>query len=682
MTDEVLSGPEITTSDNAAHDATAMAWHEANQRHLSAALSALRIHLEASLASRDSSPVPHAEMEIGWDAAAWAFSQPPALEQLCSSFELSSFERIILLLCAGAEMNTGLAKLYASLDVNGRPLPTFNLALTTIPNAHWSALSPARPLRFWQFVEWLPADTLVSSPLRINERILHYLAGVSSIDERLQSVVCPVPHPGALPSSYCEVSRTIADIWADAASTPRLSSASPKLPVIELCGPEADAKRTIAAAAAILLDLRLFALFPRSLPQAYTSETSLLLRLWEREAVLTGSALLIELDDRNAPDAAAAAPLVHLLESVHTPLILSTYQPHANIGRPHVVIYTGKPTRDEQTEIWHNCLGGRNLDETVDALVSQFNLTPVAIRSAAYRADGATRVGNSASSIDRLWNACRLEARPRLEGLAQRIEDASHWHDLVLPEKELEMLHRIILHVKQRSRVYESWGFSSKGSRGLGISALFAGASGTGKTMAAEILAHELRLDLFRIDLSQVVSKYIGETEKNLSQVFDAAEGGAAILLFDEADALFGKRSEIKDSHDRYANVEVSYLLQRMEAYRGLAILTTNRKSALDTAFLRRIRFVVDFPFPESAQRAEMWRRVFPTLTPTESLNVDKLARLRVTGGNIHNIAMGAAFLAAGAGQPVRMEHLLSSARAEFAKLETPLTDAEVAGWA
>jgi SpoVK/Ycf46/Vps4 family AAA+-type ATPase len=217
--------------------------------------------------------------------------------------------------------------------------------------------------------------------------------------------------------------------------------------------------------------------------------------------------------------------------------------------------------------------------------------------------------------------------------------------------------------------------------RGLGISALLAGASGTGKTMAAEVLAGELRLDLYRIDLSSVVSKYIGETEKNLRRVFDAAEAGGAILLFDEADALFGKRSEVKDSHDRYANIEVSYLLQRMEEYRGLAILTTNMKNGLDTAFLRRIRFVVQFPFPDSAQRAEIWRRIFPSGTPTEGIDPLKLSRLNVAGGNIRNVAINAAFLAADAGEPVRMGHLLRAARTEYAKLEKPLTDAEIGGW-
>jgi SpoVK/Ycf46/Vps4 family AAA+-type ATPase len=208
-----------------------------------------------------------------------------------------------------------------------------------------------------------------------------------------------------------------------------------------------------------------------------------------------------------------------------------------------------------------------------------------------------------------------------------------------------------------------------------------AGASGTGKTLSAEILGHALDLDVYRIDLSAVVSKYIGETEKNLRRVFDAAEGSGVVLLFDEADALFGKRTEVKDSHDRHANLEVSYLLQRMEAYRGLAILTTNLKASLDQAFLRRIRFVVQFPFPDVAQRTEIWRRSFPPQAPLADLDFAKLARLNVPGGNIRNIALNAAFLAADADQPIAMEHLLQAARSEYLKLERPLTDTEVKGW-
>jgi SpoVK/Ycf46/Vps4 family AAA+-type ATPase len=280
-----------------------------------------------------------------------------------------------------------------------------------------------------------------------------------------------------------------------------------------------------------------------------------------------------------------------------------------------------------------------------------------------------------------LWDACRDHARPRLEDLAQRIASGTTWDQLVLPDAQLQILQDVAAHVRHRTTVYETWGFGRTGSRGLGISALFAGTSGTGKTMAAEVIANELRLDLYRVDLSSVVSKYIGETEKNLRQIFDAAERGGAVLLFDEADALFGKRSEVKDSHDRYANIEVSYLLQRMECYRGLAILTTNMRSALDTAFLRRLRFVVQFPFPDAVHRAEIWRRSFPSRTPLENVDPQLLSSLSVSGGNIRNIALNAAFLAADEGTPVRMTHLLRAARSEYAKLEKPLTDAEVAGW-
>ena len=257
----------------------------------------------------------------------------------------------------------------------------------------------------------------------------------------------------------------------------------------------------------------------------------------------------------------------------------------------------------------------------------------------------------------------------------------STWDDLVLGEVQMQTLQSIAAHIRQRVQVYETWGFAGKGKRGLGISALFAGVSGTGKTMSAEVLAHELQLDVYRIDLSTVVSKYIGETEKNLRRIFDAAEGGGAILLFDEADALFGKRSDVKDARDRYANMEVSYLLQRMEEYQGLAILTTNLKDSIDTAFLRRIRFIVKYSFPDSKQRQEIWRRIFPKNTPTESLEYPKLARLNVAGGNIRNIALNAAFIAADAGEAVMMKHIKLAAQNEYVKLERTLTDAEVKGW-
>ena len=269
-----------------------------------------------------------------------------------------------------------------------------------------------------------------------------------------------------------------------------------------------------------------------------------------------------------------------------------------------------------------------------------------------------------------------------MENLAQRIVPMSGWEDLVLPEPQVQALRQVASQMRHRMTVHETWGFSLKGRRGLGVTALFAGESGTGKTLAAEVLARELALELYRVDLSAVVSKYIGETEKNLKQVFDAAEEGGVLLLFDEADALFGKRSEVKDSHDRYANIEVSYLLQRMEAYQGLAILTTNSKSALDKSFQRRLRFTVSFPFPDSTQREAIWLRIFPDTTPTQGLDYARLAQLNVAGGNIRNIALNASFLAAASGTPVQMVHVLQAAKMEAQKIERPISEAEIRGWA
>ncbi len=249
----------------------------------------------------------------------------------------------------------------------------------------------------------------------------------------------------------------------------------------------------------------------------------------------------------------------------------------------------------------------------------------------------------------------------------------------------MNRLKEIAAQVKHRNQVYCEWGFERKMNRGFSISALFAGDSGTGKTMAAEVIANELQLNLYRIDLSAVVNKYIGETEKNLRRLFDAAEGGGAILFFDEADALFGKRSEVKHSHDRYANIEINYLLQRIESYRGLAILATNMKSALDTAFMRRLRFIVNFPYPTAADRRRLWEKVFLqpdtkknlAVPPLDKLDYEHLAKLNLTGGHIHNAALNAAFRAAAEGSNVTMRLVLDAVRTELLKLDRPVNDAD-----
>ena len=640
--------------------ATAADWLQANQSYLTAALHEVRLDLqkllpEGAVAEAGDRPPDDALMDS---------PMPAALETLCAAFELTSFERKILLMCAGAEMDARFATLYAVLHGDTRRTqPTFSFALAAFQDAHWSALTPGRPLRRWHLIEVGQGDALTTSALRINGRVLHFLAGIPGMDERLEALVKPWSTAFDLAPSHRAIAERIATAW-------RQAHGRAEIPIVELCGSEPEGKRPIAAAAAGLLGLALHTVSARNIAPA-AAEIDLFVRLWHREAVLGASALLLEFDEDGdgLPAGAAAA----LMEAIPGAVVVSTAAPRRSTYRPVILFDVGRPTRHEQSEIWANALGpaAGAVNGGIEALVSQFHLGSAAIRSAA---------SQGLDSGD-FWDACRMHARPRMEGLAQRIETAVGWNDLVLPEGQKQVLRQVAIHVRQRAKVYRTWGFAAKSSRGLGISALFAGPSGTGKTLAAEALANELRLDLYRIDLSQVVSKYIGETEKNLARIFDAAEEGAAVLLFDEADALFGKRTEVKDSHDRYANIEVSYLLQRMEAYRGLAILTTNRKNALDQAFLRRIRFVVDFPFPDAAQRAEIWRRVFPGETPTEGLRIERLARVNASGGNIRNIAMNAAFLAADSNEPVRMHHLLAATRSEFAKLETPLTDSEVAGW-
>ena len=652
-------------------------WHDANQRYLMAALAVLRAALERHAASTQNAPEPEEgdEPARALQEAAGAMPAPPALETLAETFGLTAFERDLLLMCAGMELDSSFAALCAAAQGDSRrAYPTYSLALAALPGAHWSAVTPAEPLRRWRLVEAVSGDTLTSSPLRVDECVLHYLAGAAHLDERLQGLVEPLHVPDELPPSHHALVHQIAGLWS------RTEGALSE-PAIQLCGDDDAGQHAVAAAASAALGLRLYAIQAHDVPAAAT-EREALVRLLEREAFLNGAALLLDCRDPDGTD--GLRPALSLLERFQGALIVTGREPLRARKRPLIRLDVDKPTAVEQQELWQRALGplAGELNGRIEALTTQFSLGTQGIRAASAEVlEGLSRGGEEGPDV-MLWEACRAQSRPRLDDLAQRIEPAAGWDDLILPEPQRRILLDVAAHVRRRARVYETWGFANKGARGLGISALFAGASGTGKTMAAEVLADELRLDLYRIDLSQVVSKYIGETEKNLARVFDAAEEGGVVLLFDEADALFGKRSEVKDSHDRYANIEVSYLLQRMESYRGLAILTTNMKSALDTAFLRRIRFVVQFPFPDAAQRAEIWRRIFPSKTPTEGLDVGKLARLNVAGGNIRNIALGAAFLAADAGEPVRMGDLLCAARSEYAKLEKPLTEAEIGGWA
>jgi hypothetical protein len=444
------------------------------------------------------------------------------------------------------------------------------------------------------------------------------------------------------------------------------------LPALHLAGHDRHGKRDVAAAVAERCGLQLFVLCADDLPPA-TTDLATLAALWEREAALVDAALLVETDDP-APRA-----VTRFVDGIGGLAFVAAREPLV-LERRVQRYAVDKPSADEQLRLWQHALGANavHLAAALDGAVTELRLSAYQIHRAAEALDTAN--GNDAPA--RLWDACRSLDDRRLGSLAQRIEPTASWDDLVLPAPQRAALRQIEAHLRHRMTVLERWGFAAKSSRGLGLAVLFTGESGTGKTMAAEILASALGLELYRIDLSSVVSKYIGETEKNLARVFDAAEASGAVLLFDEADAMFGKRSEVKDSHDRYANIEVSYLLQRMEAYRGLAILTTNQRTALDPAFLRRLRFIVQFPFPDAEEREAIWRRTFPAGAPLADVDCAKLARLHATGGSIRNIALNAAFLAADAREPIGMRHLLDAARGEAGKRERVLTEAETRGWA
>lgn len=658
-------------------------WAEANQRYLTARLRRVRAALErhaagvhaaspvtASEATEPSAPPSNADAPL--DEAAQAFETSSALGHLAGMFSLSPFEQDLLLLCAGVEFDGTFPSLCASAHGDARRnYATFSLALAALPDAHWNALTAAAPLRRWRLIEVVNSgDGLLQSQLRIDERVLHYLAGISYVDQRLEGLVRPFTARRDLPDSQQQTADHVADFWSR-------RKASSEWPIVVLSGRDQSGKSSVAARACSLLGLRMHVLRAEDAPQTI-AEREAFARLWERESLLLGSALLIEGGDQELPPAAVA-----LVEALNSVLLVSVPESLNLRNRSAHRVEVQKPNATEQRSLWIDSLGptAGQMNGELERLVSQFSLSSDAILDATELARQNDRVDDENNGVTAVWDACRMLARPRLDDLAQRIVPAATRGDLVLPDSQSRSLREISAHVRQRAKVHGEWGFAAKGERGLGISALFAGSSGTGKTMAAEVLANELRLDLYRIDLSQVVSKYIGETEKNLRRVFDAADDGGAVLLFDEADALFGKRSEVKDSHDRYANIEVSYLLQRMEAYRGLAILTTNLKSAVDSAFLRRLRFVIEFPFPDATHRAEIWRRIFPAETPTKDLDVARLARLSIPGGNIRNIALHAAFLAADAGSDVTMVHLARAARSEYAKLEKPLTEAEIGGW-
>jgi hypothetical protein len=689
-------------------------WHDANNRYLEAAVGWVRLSLSALAGNetplvRPSSGSAPRESENSWmrwfgdrpappaaqeparmEPAAPPATTPaevsaaraamekeeasestPALAALALHCGLSQFEKNLLLLCVAHELDTRIGPLCARVHGDlQQPYPTFDLAMGLFGDAAWDARSPERPLRYWRLIEILPGGrTLGRSALHADDRIVDFVKGLNYLDERLLPLLLPVPASGAedmLSESQIELAERIARTLGGL-------PAGRRVPMVQLTGTDVVSQRLVAAHAAHILGLALLRLSVEVLPTA-PAELENLARLWQRENLLLPLALLVEAADGDMAQS-ANSPMARFLARLDGVVLLAVREPLARLDRPYQIADTARPLPPEQRAFWNKTLEGAS-SEALERLPGQFDLNFPSI----HQAVAVARAGDEGTPLEsRLWSACRSLTRPRLQSLAQRIDAKATWEDLVLPGDALALLHHLADQVRQRTRVYDEWGFRARMNRGLGINALFSGESGSGKTMAAEVIANDLELDLYRIDLSAVVSKYIGETEKNLRRVFDAAEDGGAILFFDEADALFGKRSEVKDSHDRYANIEINYLLQRMEGYRGLAILATNVKQSLDTAFLRRLRFVVTFSFPNLAERKQIWRRVFPEGTPLEDVDFDRLARLSLTGGSIHNTALNSAFFAARGNRAITMQDVLDAVRVEMQKLDQPVNEAELA---
>jgi hypothetical protein len=668
-------------------------WQQENTRYLSLAIAWLRLRLQCMMPDATVTAGEVAEAEAAM-LEAEEMAPPPALVELSSILGLTRFEQSMLLLCAAIELDMEIASFCGKIQGESQRYPTYALVLGLFDDPVWDIVSPERPLRSWRLIEIHQSGVqpLTVSPIKADERIVNYLKGLNYLDDRLQSFLAPLTLPAVEADLDACLAPSQQQVAAAIAQQLQAATHWQSLPLIQLLGSDRSSKQWVAAAVADLFDLPLYRMRVELLP-THASDLETLIRLWQREIRLFPVALYLDgtaIEGGN-PEKASAVALQFFLDGIHGLFFLDVREQSAQLEQPTLSFEVAKPTPLEQREVWQQVFEG-SPDNSAALLSSQFNLNLTDIQqiAATVRAEreqvtaleGKAKGKKSAKVMPeeldcRLWDACLVRTRPRLDALAQRLDAKATWDDIVLPLEETQLLRQIADQVRHRSKVYDEWGFRDRMNRGLGVNALFAGESGTGKTMAAEVIANDLRLNLYRIDLSAVVSKYIGETEKNLRRLFDAAEDGGAILFFDEADALFGKRSEVKDSHDRYANIEVNYLLQRIEAYRGLAILATNLKGSMDSAFMRRLRFIINFPFPSLESRQKMWQKVFPPQMPISELDTKHLAQLNLTGGSIHTAAINAAFLAAQEQTSVEMSHILTSIRAEFRKLDRPIYEGD-----
>ncbi|WP_437896338.1 ATP-binding protein [Sorangium sp. So ce124] len=639
---------------------------------------------------------PTEKWSSGWDAICAELRErreeslrsgvPLRFVELCRRFGLTPLDADIVLLCLASEVDLRYEEVFALLqgDSTRRRL-SVDLALNLLSSSLEEKLDATSrffsdaPLVRHAIVRLLGDDGRLHAPwlastLKLDERIVRHLFDSDEVDPSLAPFVrrvrrAPRHEPAFAAARVDELARELARCGGVARSL-----------LVHLREPCHGDGLDVASAACARVGREVLAVDGEhlaALPDPPAGPLSLLLR----EAVLRGAALF--LGDAGARMPRILEALARELPQLPGGLAVfvsrdAPWEPEPSERVDFVEIDVPTPNGVERAALWREALPGFGAE--IDAVAAKFRFSAAQIRGAAAGARRRARLrgDEDAPAVDDVYDACRGRSSHAVDQLARRIRPRYRWDDLVLAEDAVRQLREICDRVTHRGRVLDEWGFAGKLSLGRGLNVLFAGPSGTGKTMAAEIIAGALRLDLYRIDLSSVVSKYIGETEKNLSQIFAAAETSNAILFFDEADALFGKRSEVKDAHDRYANIETSYLLQRMEEYEGITILATNLRRNLDDAFARRMAFMITFPLPEEEERLRIWRQVWPIDTPRDAeLDLAFMARqFKFSGGNIKNIAVAAAFLAASDGGIVTMRHVVRATKRELQKLgRTPVSN-------
>lgn len=619
------------------------------------------------------------------------------LPRLVSLFNLSPVEVDALLICLAIELDLRYERLYAyAQDDVTKKQPRVDLILNVLcPNladrlAARSIFLPTGPLLRCNLLELTDEPGQSYTPLlgrfvHIQRRILDFLLGLDEIDERLLAFTASFDPNISFddltltPAAVGQI-KGIAARWQHKV---REKTGNRQGETLYLQGQYGSGRRAVPEALSQALGKRLLCVdLERLLAHSDNSVVSLLFR----EAQLQDALLLLRNLDACLGDEKDKTLLRDNLFNAmeHHPGLVcisgeTEWEPRGKLGkRLYMRLSMSTPDYATRAELWkretddYAAAEDSFSEQDLESLANKFTFTPGQIQDAVIAARGlaAWRSTEDLPTLDEFYAAARAQSTPILNTMARKISPRFTWKDIVLIPDSLEILHEISNTIKNRHIVLGQWGFQRKLSTGLGLNILFAGESGTGKTMAADILAGELGLDLYKIDLSGIVSKYIGETEKNLDRIFVEAKTSNAILFFDEADAVFGKRSEVRDSHDRYANIEISYLLQKMEEYDGVVILATNLRSNIDEAFVRRMHAVVDFPMPEAEYRLRIWQVHFPPEAPRGELDLEFMAeRFKIAGGNIRNIVLSAAFLAAEDEQPIEMRYIARAARRELQKM-------------